>query len=292
MLPHASTVSPVTVATADAVPGRVRWLAWLAVGELTLLYAPTVQWLFGRWTISVWEHAHGLLVPPIVAYFIHRELRQLGPIPSSASAWGFAILVPAVALRVLDVAMGTELLSAISLVLVLPGLSLVTIGAARTRAIVFPLAFLAFALPIPLAATEQVHWQLRQVAAHSSAFVLPWLGIPVFLEGTTLHMANASLQIADACSGFSTLYAAVATACLVAHSTPRTAQRLLVLLAAAPIAIAANVIRILLLVLIVIWQGSDILDTSIHPLTGVLTFVLSLPLIFRLGTPPAAGARA
>jgi exosortase/archaeosortase family protein len=65
-----------------------------------------------------------------------------------------------------------------------------------------------------------------------------------------------------------------------------------VLLAAAPIAVASNVIRIILLVLIVLWKGSGVLDTSIHPMTGVLTFVLSLPLIFRLGTPPVTRARA
>jgi exosortase len=177
-------------------------------------------------------------------------------------------------------------------VLVLPGLSLLTIGVERTRAILFPLAFLAFALPIPLAFTEHLHWQLRQVAAHSTALVLPWLGIPVYLEGTTLHMAEASLQIADACSGFSTLYAALATACLVAHSTAGTVRRLVVLMTAAPIAVASNIIRIILLVLLVLWKGDGILETSIHPLTGVLTFVLSLPVIFWLGSRPAVQARA
>jgi exosortase len=193
-------------------------------------------------------------------------------------------------LRAVDAGMHTELLSAVSLVLVLPGLSLLTLGVERTRAILFPLAFMAFALPIPLAFTEQIHWQLRQVATAASAIALPLMGIPVFVEGTTLHLSRGALEVGDACSGFSALYAAIAVACLVAHSSENTARRSLVLLSAAPLAVAANVVRVILLVVLVQWQGRQILDTVIHPATGVLTFVLALPLIFWLGADRPAGA--
>src|SRR5688572_6635053 len=122
----------------------------LAACELIVLYAPTLLWLWERWTLSVWHHAHGLLIPPVVGYFVYHELRRHAHLPRSASAWGFAIVVPALALHALDAGMHTELLSAVSLVLLLPGLSLLSLGAVRTRAILIPLVFLAFALPIPL----------------------------------------------------------------------------------------------------------------------------------------------
>ena len=51
--------------------------------------------------------------------------------PASSSPWGFASLVPALALQVIDTGMHTELLSAIALVLALPGLSLLFLGVAR-----------------------------------------------------------------------------------------------------------------------------------------------------------------
>jgi exosortase/archaeosortase family protein len=56
-------------------------------------------------------------------------------------------------------------------------------------------------------------------------------------------------------------------------------------LLAAPIAIAANVLRVLLLVMLVDWRGEDVLSTWIHPASGMFTFALALPLIFWLGTP-------
>jgi exosortase len=248
-----------------------------------VLYAPTVAWLFERWTLSVWHHAHGLLIPPLVGYFAYQELKPLRSRPRSSSPWGFVFLVPALALHALDAGMHTQLLSAAALVLAIPGLSLLMLGVERTRAIAFPLLFLLFALPIPLSFTEQIHWQLRLIATAVSSTVIPWLGIPVFVEGTTLHMARGSLQIADACSGFSTLYAAGAVACLTAYSTPSTGRRMAVLLTAAPIAIAANVLRVTALVLLVVWRGNDILETWVHPFSGMMTFALALPVIFWLG---------
>jgi exosortase len=288
-----TTVLPGTGANTQSTVARAKpWhriaAAALAV-ELVVLFAPTVVWLFDRWTMSVWHHAHGLLIPPLVAYFAYQEVSRLSGRPRSSSAWGFVLLIPALALHAIDAGMHTQLLSAAALMLALPGLSLLLIGAERTRAIAFPLAFLFLALPIPLTFTEQIHWQLRQIATAGTAAAVPWFGIPVFVEGTTLHMANGAVEVADACSGFSTLYASIAVAALTAYSAPSLGRRLLVLLAAAPIAIAANLLRVITLVLLVVWQGSDILDTFIHPLSGMATFALALPIIFWLGGDSSKG---
>lgn len=258
-------------------------LPWLVGIGLIALFAPTVMWLWERWTLSVWHNAHGLLLVPVVAYFVYEELKRLRHLPVSSTPWGFAILVPALALHALDAGMNTQLLAAVALVLALPGLSLLFLGVERTKAIGFPLFLLVLALPIPLSFTETIHLQLRHIATAATAAIVPHLGIPVFVEGTTLHMATGSLQVADACSGFSTLHAAIAVSLLTAYLTPSVPRRALVLLAAAPIAIASNVLRIILLVVMVVWRGPDVLETFIHPLSGMMTFALSLPIIFWLG---------
>lgn len=262
-----------------------RLVPGLVLAELMMLYAPTVQWLYGRWTLSVWHNAHGLVIPFVVAYFVHQELKAFPARRSDGSAWGFAILIPALGLQALDAGLHTQLLSAISLVMALPGLALLFLGREKTRAIAFPLAFAAFMLPIPLGFTERIHLWLRHIITAGTEWFLPLVGIPVLTEGTTLHFASATLLVSDACSGFSTLYAAVAVACLTAHSTPSTARRLIVLLAAAPLAIGTNLLRVILLSLVVVWQGTDILATFVHPLSGMLTFALALPIIFWLGQP-------
>ena len=266
---------------------RVAPLTWaatfLAAAMFLVLYAPTVVWLWSRWTMSVWHNAHGLLIPFVVAYFAYQELTARRDLPTRSSAWGFVFLVPAMLLQALDAGMHTELLSAVSLVMAIPGLSLLFLGMERSKAIAFPLAFLVFALPIPLALTEQIHLMLRHLVANATAAAVPYFGVPVFQEGTTLHLAPGPLQIADACSGFSTLYAAVAVAFLTAYTCQSPARRVLVLLAAVPLAIIANVLRVGFLVLMVVWTGPDILETWVHPASGMMTFVLALPIIFWLG---------
>lgn len=267
-------------------PSRPAWAA--AVFALVLLlYAPTVAWLWGRWTMSVWHNAHGLFIPPLSAWFAYQELARLRDVPRQSSAWGFAFLVPALLILAADAALNTQLAAAMSLVLALPGLSLLLLGPVRTKAIAFPLAFLVFMLPIPLALTGPIHLFLRHIATWATAAIVPVLGIPVYADSTTLHLANATLEVADACSGFSTLYASLTMAMLTAYFCTSWKRRVLLLLTAAPIAIAANVVRVVLLAVMVRTRGLEFLDTWQHEATGMLTFALALPLIFWIGSEPA-----
>jgi exosortase len=264
---------------------RARTAALPLVGLLlALVYLPTVLWLFDRWTMSVWHNAHGMFIPVLVGYFVYHELTRVRHLPPSSSALGFLFLLPALAMHVLDTGMHTQLLSAASIVLMLPGLSLLFLGKQRTRAIAFPLAFMALMLPIPLALTESLHLVLRKIATVASGTIVPLLGITAYTEGTTVFLADATLQVGDGCSGFSTLYAACAVAALTAYTCSGWGRRLLVLASAAPLAIAANVLRVVLLIVVVDWTGVDVLSTWVHPASGMLTFALALPVIFWLGS--------
>jgi exosortase len=280
-------LAPAAQARTDA---GARWrgpLTVLLAAELFVLFAPTMWFLYQRWTVSVWHNVHGLFVLPLAAWLAWPPLKERRDRPAEASAWGFALLVPALAMHALDAGMHTELLSAAALLLTLPGLALLLLGADRTRAIAFPLFFTVFALPIPLGITEMLHLVLRQITTAATSTVLPLLGVSVLTEGTTLHLTTGTLEIADACSGFSTLYAAMAVATLAAYGASSTMRRVVVLAAAAPIAMASNVVRVVLLVFLVQTRGIDVLHTPLHPLSGMLTFALSLPLIFWLGGPVA-----
>jgi exosortase len=286
--PAAVIESPPPAAAGRVTIGRLTganraMLALVTLG-LAIVYGPTVAWLIDRWTMSVWHNAHGMLIPLLVAYFAFDNLKRRPDLPVRGSAWGFLFFIPAIALHVLDTGIHTQLLSAASIVLALPGLSLLFLGIERTKAIAFPLAFLVFMLPIPLVFTERIHLALRHIATVASGHVSNAVGIPVYWEGTTIHLAHQTLFVGDACSGFSTLYAACAMAALTAYAAVGWKRRSLVLLSAVPLAIAANVVRVVLLVAVVHWQGIDVLSTWIHPASGMLTFALALPIIFWLGS--------
>ena len=234
--------SPPPVASEGA---SSRLSLWLVLAGMLAVFGPTLVWLWGRWTMSVWHNAHGLLILPVVAYFVREELKTRRHLPQSSSALGFLFLVPALALaraRRRDAHRAAERRRAGDGD-ARPVAAASSAWSAR-RAILVPLAFLALALPIPLSFTENIHLALRHVATAATAAIVPVLGVPVFVEGTTLHTAQGALQVADACSGFSTLYAAVAVAMLTAYQSASPARRVLVLLGAAPIAIASNILRV------------------------------------------------
>jgi exosortase len=279
----------ITPDRASTTAGRWRRPLTALVGiELVVVFGPTVAWLIDRWTMSVWQNAHGMFVPPLAAWFAWQALKERPDLPVASSAWGFVFLIPALMLHAVDAGMHTQLLSAVALFAAIPGLALLMLGIPRVRVIAFPLTFLWFALPIPLAFTEPLQLVLRGIAAESTAWLLPRLGLSVFIEGTTLYTVGGVVDVTDACSGFSTLYAAMTVGTLVAYMTETWKRSAVVLIAAAPVAILANVLRVLALTLMVALGEAWLLDTFVHPLSGMLTFALALPVLFWLGERPAA----
>ncbi|HEX5137981.1 MAG TPA: exosortase/archaeosortase family protein [Planctomycetota bacterium] len=254
--------------------------AWAVLALFALVYAPTAVWFVERWSMGVWWHVHGFLVFPLAIWLAWSRLRSLPPQPPSSSAWGFAFLVPAALLQVLDAMLGFEILSAVSMLLAICGLALLLLGKKRARAIWFPLLFLGFAVPIPLFVARPVHLALRGIAAASTEAVLGGLGYDVHREGFNLSVGPEKLEVADACSGFSALMAMLMVGLLLAYLSKARAWRGgLLVLWVVPAAIAANVARCILLSMLIAAFGGGILHTAIHPISGMFTFVAALALV-------------
>ena len=52
---------------------RHHWLVWVVAVQLGVLFAPTLVWLWERWTLSVWHNGHGILIALVVAYLAWEE---------------------------------------------------------------------------------------------------------------------------------------------------------------------------------------------------------------------------
>jgi exosortase len=258
-------------------PGLVHAL-WLV--PLVLLSIPTGAFLWHQWTKSVWVNSHGMLVPFLVAFLAWDALKREPVKEEEPSGLGFLFLVPALALVALDAAIRTGLLAAFGMLLALPGLSLLLLGPRRTRALLFPFLLAFFMLPIPAGLLAPVQLVLRTLTAHGTRELLYLVGTPVYLQGLYLMLPKTSLYVADACSGFSTLYATMTMALVLAYLGHSWVRRILLLVVAAPLAIACNAVRVTALALLVEAHGVWLLDTTIHPLTGWLTFALAAVVLF------------
>ncbi len=270
--------------------GRAVHALWIL--PAILVFAPTIYWLWQRWTMSVWHNVHGIFIPFIVAYFIRDALRSDRNPEAEQSAWGFLVLGLGLGMVVLDSAIHTQLLSAAGLVVCLPGVSLLLLGSRRTKALTFAWILAFFMLPIPAEFIERFTLLLRTIAAVGAERFIALFGIPVLREDTLLLLPGARFAISDACSGFSVLYASVTLALVLAYMNPSWPRRVLVVAAAFPIAMASNILRCTFLALIVHRWGGHMLDTFLHPLSGLITFAIAAVLLTFLGTTPEMRERA
>lgn len=255
-------------------------LIWIALA--LLVFAPTIYWLWQRWTMSVWHNVHGLFIPVIAALLIRHVLRSDPIKHAEQSAWGFVFLIAGLGMVALDSAIRTQLLSAVGLIVCLPGFSLLLLGARRTKKLAFVWVLLFFMLPIPAAFIERLMLLLRTITAIGAERCLSVLGIPILREGTTLYLPVATLVVSDACSGFAALYASVALALVLAYLNPARTRGLLTLAAAFPVAVACNILRNTFLALAVQRWGSHILDTVVHPASGMVMFAAAAALLTLL----------
>jgi exosortase len=245
--------------------------ASVGVAGIALLaaLAPTLVWLYGQFTESVWRNQHGLFVPFFMVLAGLSVLRR-DPHPEreESSAWGFAFLVPAALLLVADAGMGSRFLSAAGLALLPPGLALLLLGARRARALAVPLALGVFLIPTPehLGDPLGVTW----MSAVGSEWLTRALGIPVERLGTMLTVNGHPFEVSQNCGGLATLHAATAFAVMLAALGARRRIAPL-LLAVYPLTVAANAVRCCGL-MVATSYSPRLLDTPLHGLSGLAVF--------------------
>ena len=92
--------------------------------------------------------------------------------------------------------------------------------------------------------------------------------------------------VSEACSGFSTLVAAVSLSFFLFATCHSRVRKGVLLLSILPLTLAANTLRVLLLVLLSMAFGVELLDTAMHEGSGVITFVVVIGTLFWIADRP------
>ncbi len=250
---------------------------WIVLAILT--FAPTIYWLWQRWTMDVWHNAHGLFIPVVVALIVRKVVRSDQVVEAEQSAWGFPFIILGLGLIVLDSAIRTQLLSALGTVICLPGFSLLFLGSRRTKALTFAWVLCFFMLPIPAAFVETLMLVLRRITAWGTGQIVNLYGIPVVRHDTRLVLPVGPLSISDGCSGFSVLYASLTLALVLAYINRSWWRGMFTIAMAFPVALACNILRCSILAILVVKWGGGILNTRLHPASGMLTFTAAMALL-------------
>ena len=175
-------------------PALMAWVSGAAVAVLLArLYAETGRQLIGQWSHDP-DYAHGFLVLPLACYFVWERRAVLAQLSVTPSPWGAALLGIGLVQLMLGV-VGAELfLQRTSLIVVVAGLVLLVLGRRFLEALLFPIAFLAFMVPLPAIVMNSVAFPLQLFAARAATFCLYNVGIPVLREGNVIVLAHTRLE--------------------------------------------------------------------------------------------------
>jgi exosortase len=148
----------------------------------------------------------------------------------------------------------------------------------------FPLLYLAFVIPPPGTVLTDLTSPLKQFVSLEATQWLQAFGIPVAREGVTIFVAQYQLLVEDACSGMNSIVGLVAVSLLYIYLTRGSSwvYALVLTLFVIPIAIVANIFRIMILILLTYFFGNDVAQGYLHFTAGMLLFSTALLCVFGL----------
>jgi exosortase len=239
--------------------------------------------LFAQWADDP-NYAHGFFVAPMAAYLAWRRRKQWHATPPDAAGAGLVLLAIAALVYLAGVLAAELFTMRVSFVFMVTAVICATQGRERLRVMRYPLFFLLAMVPLPYVLYYRLTFPLQLESSRLAAGILGGLGMPLLREGNVIHLEGYSLDVVAACSGLRSIMT-LGTLALFFNDLLRMAAgwRLAYLGMVIPIAIAANVARLVITAGIAAIQGADAAESFLHELSGVGVFVFGLLAIVACG---------
>jgi len=262
-------------------------ILFLLTALLALIYYPTFAWFWWRWFRSDSYYSHGILIPLISGFLIWQRRHEI-PLPApdervEGRTIGLIILAAGLAIHTLSAWMRVHFTSGFSLVIVLIGTVIYLLGMRAFKAIWFPMVFLLFMVPAPMDLIAVLTLKLKLFAAQIGTWVVN-LFVTAIREGSVVYLPKATVTIESPCSGLRSIISFLALGSLYAYISEGTRiRKAILLLGSIPVAVLANAVRVILILLIANRFGDQILTNELlHKGFGLMVFVLGLILFFLL----------
>ncbi|MFV1995513.1 MAG: exosortase/archaeosortase family protein [Verrucomicrobiales bacterium] len=243
-------------------------------------YWPTLVEMVHQWNIQP-DYSHGFLVLPIALVFLWSRRANFPHTGLRPSVAGALVLLVACMLRITAGLLYMIPLDGWTIPLWLVGAVWLLYGR-RCLAWALPsLVFLWFMVPIPYRAERWLSLPLQRIATKLSTATLLMLGQPALSEGNTIWLGDHQMFIAEACSGLRIFVGIFALAfAVVLFSRWSWWQKALTLVAAVPVAIIANVGRIVATALLYQFVSSEAATKFSHDISGLVMIPVAAALLW------------
>ena len=247
---------------------------------LVALYSRIALKLVNDW-YELPDFSHGFLIPFFVAFLLWDKRETLRKVPLQPSWAGLSLVFLGLFLLLTGVFGADLFLSRISFLLLVAGMVWTLLGRAMMTELKFVLFVFLLAIPLPSVLFNQITFPLQLLASQLASSLLPFAGVPVLREGNVIQLPAMQLEVAEACSGIRSLMSLFTVAVIYGYFLERATWRRVVLaLAALPIAVAANVVRIFGTGLCVQYWNPDKAVGFFHEFSGWLMFLVSLACLY------------
>jgi exosortase B len=255
----------------------------LALGLLSIAVPTTLSLASEAWSKE--SGVHGPIVLATGGWLIWRrwDAIKARAVPGSAFL-AFVGLIFSLLLYVFGRAFDFLSLEALALIGVGLAVAYSLVGRLALQSLWFPIFYLLFLIPIPGWLVDRITAPLKEFVSYSAEGLLSSAGYAIVRQGVVLYIDQYQLLVKDACAGLNSLFSLTAISLFYIYLRHNASWQyaLFLILWIVPIAIVANIIRVLVLVLITHYLGEDAAQGFLHNSAGLLMFVIALLGIFAL----------
>ena len=257
--------------------GIDRVAAALVAASFLLLYWPTALSL-NRVVWSHVEQSYGPIFLAASAWLFWQRRHQLASVPPDVSQTaGFAALAVTLFLYVLGRSQSILMFETGSAVFFLIAVLLLTKGWRAVRVALLPLVILLFVVPLPGELVAALTAPMKSAVSAVAASILASFGYPIARTGVILMVGPYQMLVADACAGLTSMFTleAIGLVYMGLRPSPSRTHDITLGVLLVPIAFAANVTRVLILVLVTYHFGDEAGQGFIHSAAGIVLFVVA-----------------
>lgn len=264
-------------------PSNASWPWVLALGiAIAVLYGSVLPGLVADWLTDD-NYAHGILVPPFIAWLIWSRRDEWARTARRPAMSGLVVAAGGLLMYLVGQAAFEFFLTRQSLLAVLAGSVVFLWGWRHLRLCAFPLALAALAIPLPTLVFNEIAVPMQLVASQLGVAILDASAIPAAREGNIIFLERATLEVAEACSGVRSLIS-LGTVALVYGYLARqsTAARTVVALSVLPVVIVANSLRVAGAGVVAHVYGPETAAGFLHAFSGWLFFGMAVLMLVAI----------
>ncbi|MEN2712361.1 exosortase A [Sphingomonas sp. NPDC092331] len=249
------------------------WLALLAIFHRDTADLATIYW-----TNTTFGHC--LFIAPVIAWLVWQRRAELSEVAPQGWWPGLVIVAAGGFGWMVGDAAGVALFRHAGLALMLQGAVVTVLGPNVTRALLFPLCYMAFLVPFG----DFLEGPLQDITI---AMVMPMLhlfGVPASVDGVLITTSNGYFEVAEACSGAKFVIAMIAFGVLVANVCYVSwRRRAAFLVAAIVVPILANGLRAFGTIYAAWWTSVEAATGFDHIIYGWVFFALVMAAVLAIG---------